>query len=75
MISKEQYEFSKVWFEEIEWNDTKIPKAYLMDEEEHITYIYLNEEETKSFYKKYFNENPQMLKKLRKDLIDKYKLV
>jgi hypothetical protein len=66
MISREQYEFTNLFFEDDMWDD-KLPKCYDTDEDgSFINFRFLDEDEYRAFMKIKFEECPELLK------IDRY---
>lgn len=62
MISREQYEFTDLFFEDDMWDD-KLPKCYDIDDEgSFINFIFLDDEEYRAFMKIKFAEKPELLK-------------
>lgn len=69
-MTREQYEFSNVFWEDPNWTD-KIPKYYdsidvsVDPYEGSINFYYLNNEEMKEFIKIKSKENPEVMKDIR----------
>lgn len=65
-MTVEQYEFSNVFWEDPEWDDDKIPKGWHNDEElGYLNFEFLNDEETKEFFKIKMFKDPQLLNSIR----------
>jgi len=64
-MTKEQYEFSNLFWEDLDWTDA-LPKCYeTSDDGETMTFHYLEGEELRDFMKMKARENPDVMKDIR----------
>lgn len=71
-MDRAQYEFSNVFWSDEEWDKKEgIPKYFTIDENGVIEFHFLNEEETKEFFKIKMREEPELLLKSRKKKLKK----
>lgn len=63
-MTREQYEFSNVFWEDPNWEE-KIPKFYQIIDEGKMEFYYLNDSEMKEFMNIKAKENPEIMKDIR----------
>ena len=63
-MTREQYEFSNVFWEDENWIG-KIPKFYESVDQGSMNFYYLSDEELKEFMKIKAKENPEIMKDIR----------
>ena len=64
MMTREQYDFSNLFWEDPEWN-LDIPKCYVTDDNENFNFKFLNNDELKEFIKIKAKENPEVMMDVR----------